>query len=142
MNVLRLFKIRILIFLGKAIDINSKGKWPSNELSNFFPHDFVLDGVKCASMEGFLQSLKVSDVERQKFICSLSGKEAKSHSTVNWKENQILYWNGKTYHRAGSDFQELLKYAFEEMSKQNSSFRKALIETKKRNCIIRLGIRS
>ena len=37
------------------MEIGSKGKYPSNALSNFAPHPFVMDGVECASMEGFLK---------------------------------------------------------------------------------------
>ncbi len=37
-----------------------------------------MDAVACASMEGFLQSLKYADVDTQKAICQLSGKEAKN----------------------------------------------------------------
>ena len=40
------------------MDIGSGNGYPSSALSNFAPHEFELDGVKCASMEGFLQSLK------------------------------------------------------------------------------------
>ena len=34
----------------------------------------MIDGVECASMEGFLQSLKFSDPEMQKRVCTLVGK--------------------------------------------------------------------
>lgn len=40
------------------MDIGSGTGYPSAALSNFAPHSFVIDGVECASMEGFLQSLK------------------------------------------------------------------------------------
>lgn len=43
------------------MDIGSGNTYPSNALSNFAPHSFVIDGVKCASMEGFLQSLKTNN---------------------------------------------------------------------------------
>lgn len=38
------------------MDIRSGKDYPSSALSNFAPHPFEIDGVKCASMEGFLQS--------------------------------------------------------------------------------------
>lgn len=60
------------------IDIHSKGEYPANQLSNFYPHSFVLDGIYCQSMEGFLQSLKYKNVEKQRKICLLIGKEAKT----------------------------------------------------------------
>jgi hypothetical protein len=37
-----------------VIDIISDGAYPANVLSNFYPNAFVLDGVRIASMEGFL----------------------------------------------------------------------------------------
>ena len=46
-------------------------------LSNFAPHAFIIDGIECASMEGFLQSLKFSNPEMQKQVCTLVGKAAK-----------------------------------------------------------------
>lgn len=48
------------------MDIGSGKGYPSSALSNFSPHPFVLDGVEIASMEGFLQSLKFSNIEIQK----------------------------------------------------------------------------
>jgi predicted NAD-dependent protein-ADP-ribosyltransferase YbiA (DUF1768 family) len=45
------------------MDIGSGSGFPSAALSNFAPHPFVIDGVECNSMEGFLQSLKFSNPE-------------------------------------------------------------------------------
>lgn len=36
------------------MDIGSGTGYPSVALSNFAPHSFVIDGVECASMEGFI----------------------------------------------------------------------------------------
>ena len=41
--------------------IGSETGWLSAALSNFTPHPFVIDGIECASIEGFLQSLKFKD---------------------------------------------------------------------------------
>lgn len=60
-----------------TMDIGSGSGYPSANLSNFSPHGFVVDGVECASMEGFLQSLKFQDPEMQKHVCTLVGKKAK-----------------------------------------------------------------
>jgi len=59
------------------MDVGSNGSYPSNALSNFAAHEFVIDGVRCASMEGFLQSLKFSNPDMQVHICSLIGIAAK-----------------------------------------------------------------
>lgn len=47
------------------MDIGSKCGYPASSLSNFSPHPFVIDGVECSSMEGFLQSLKFSSIDMQ-----------------------------------------------------------------------------
>ncbi len=60
-----------------TLDIRSNGLYPSNVLSNLCSNAFVFDGVECGSMEGFLQSLKCKDEERQKQICAMKGGEAK-----------------------------------------------------------------
>ena len=59
------------------MDVGSKGHYPANALSNFSPHRFILDGVECASMEGFLQSLKFRPADMQAYICTLVGYGAK-----------------------------------------------------------------
>ena len=43
----------------KCIDIYSKAPYPSNIVSNFYPNTFFIDNIKWASMEVFLQSLKI-----------------------------------------------------------------------------------
>ena len=58
------------------MNIGSGNGYPSSALSNFSPHRFVLDGVECYSMEGFLQSLKFNNSEMQVEICKLVGYAA------------------------------------------------------------------
>jgi predicted NAD-dependent protein-ADP-ribosyltransferase YbiA (DUF1768 family) len=109
------------------MDIGSGKEYPSNSLSNFSPHPFVIDGVECNSMEGFLQSLKFSSTDMQKEVCKLVGKAAKfKGKQKKWWINQTLYWNGKEYKRDSKEYQELLDRAFDSLSK-NDSFRKALL---------------
>ena len=59
------------------MDIGSRQAYPCNALSNFAPHPFIIDGIECASMEGFLQSLKFKSTDMQKYVCTLVGKAAK-----------------------------------------------------------------
>ena len=68
----------------KIIDIYSKGDYPANVLSNFYPNEFVIDGVRCGGMEGFLQSLKFRRKGRQEAVAALSGKEAKEKIKANF----------------------------------------------------------
>ena len=109
------------------MDIGSGNKYPSNALSNFSPHPFVLDGVECSSMEGFLQSLKFESVEMQKHVCALVGISAKRKGrNKKWFKKQELYWQGKTYKRDSVEYQMLLNRAYSAMYKCSSSFRNAL----------------
>ena len=132
--------VKILCLLGMAIDIHSKGKWPSNTLSNFYPHRFKFDGVWCGSMEGFLQSLKTPSVSVQRDICALSGKDAKLRSSDEWKTNQTLYWNGhKSIKRDSAQYQELIRKAYRVMCDQCPEFHRALKATKNKRLFHSIG---
>ena len=111
------------------MDIGSGSGWPSAALSNFAPHPFVIDGIQCNSMEGFLQSLKFSNPDMQVEVCKLVGKAAKfKGKKKKWWKTQILFWQGKEFKRDSQEYQELLDKAFMELSK-NTSFQKALLAT-------------
>ena len=111
------------------MDIGSGTGWPSAALSNFAPHPFVIDGVECASMEGFLQSLKFKEPAMQVEVCKLVGKAAKFRGKKKkWWKTQTLYWNGVEYARDSEEYQELLDKAFDALA-QNTGFQKALLAT-------------
>lgn len=111
------------------MDIGSGTGFPTSNLSNFAPHAFTIDGVECASMEGFLQSLKFSNPEMQKEVCKLVGRAAKfKGKKKKWYRDQTLYWQGKSYKRDSDEYQELLDRAYDQLSK-NDGFRKALLAT-------------
>lgn len=111
----------------KTIDIHSKGEYPSNALSNFYAHEFYLDGVRCASMEGFLQSLKYRSAKKQAKVCALVGKTAKNAGKRKfmWKLTHKLHWQGKSFSRFGDEYAELLRRAYAELYK-NPNFAAAL----------------
>lgn len=113
----------------EVLDIGSGKDYPSNALSNFAPHPFVIDGVECNSMEGFLQSLKFKEPEMQKEVCKLVGKAAKfKGKKKKWWQDQTLYWQGVAYKRESQEYQDLLDRAYNELSK-NESFQRALLAT-------------
>lgn len=113
------------------MDIGSGKGYPSSSLSNFAPHPFVMDGVQCASMEGFLQSLKFESVEMQEYVCTLVGKAAKfKGKKKKWWQKQELYWRGKVYKRDSLEYQRLLNRAYNSLY-ENRSFRTALESTGK-----------
>lgn len=108
------------------MDIGSGNSYPANSLSNFSPHPFIIDGVECASMEGFLQSLKFKNPEMQKYVCTLVGKAAKfKGKKKRWWKDQMLYWQGTEYKRSSGEYQDLLDRAYEALA-QNVGFRNAL----------------
>jgi len=102
------------------------------KLSNFEEYNFTIDGVICSSMEGFLQSLKLPDIAKQREICDLVGIKAKSKGSKRnkaWKSNQILYWKGKEYKRDGLEYQYLLYRAFNSLYKSNPEYLETLVKT-------------
>lgn len=115
----------------ESIEIYSKGEYPADVLSNFYPNEFVFDGVACASMEGFLQSLKYRNAEKQRQICRLTGKDAKAAGNKKflWKLTGNLYWQGKRYKRKSAPFDALRLAAYRALL-QNETFRIALLGTR------------
>ena len=114
------------------IDIYSGGEYPADVLSNFTPRTFVIDGVTCASMEGFLQSLKFLSPSTQKRVCMLSGKEAKKcgENKRLWKWSKRVCWQGRIIKRESQEFTLLLLRAYQEMYKADARFRQALEDAK------------
>lgn len=111
------------------MDISSRGNYPSNKLSNFAVHPFVLDDIEISSMEGFLQSLKFKEPAMQREVCKLTGMAAKRKgSKKKWQRNGILYWNGKAYDRFSDEYQKLLDRAYNALAK-NNGFQRALLAT-------------
>ena len=109
------------------MDIGSGSGYPASALSNFSPYTFTVDGVECASMEGFLQSLKYSNPDMQEHVCTLVGKKAKfKGKKKNWYRDQTLYWKGQPIPRKSDEYQALLDKAFSALAK-NKKFQKALL---------------
>lgn len=129
------FKVRMLTFLGFALDIRSRKPWPAYALSNFYHNSFMLDGVSCRSMEGFLQGLKCQNQEVQIRVCNMRGKRAKffgirhKNSPVYNAETNGVFWQGVKYNRHGEEFQQLLRRAYSAMFDQAPRFREALEAT-------------
>lgn len=113
------------------MNIGSGDSYPSCALSNFAPHPFTFDGVECASMEGFLQSLKFSNPDMQAHVCTLVGKAAKfKGKKKKWYRDQTLYWKGTPIHRESEAYQILIENAYNSLF-LNDGFRRALAATGK-----------
>lgn len=115
----------------RTIDIYSQGEYPSDALSNFYPHAFEMDGVKCASLEGFLQALKYRSPERQAAVCALAGLDAKNAGAKKrlWKIRKRVWWQGKEYGLFSDDLQILIDRAYRALYDQSEGFRRALEDT-------------
>src|SRR5262249_6268357 len=113
-----------------SVDIRANAPFPGGALSNFAPHPFVLDGVACACMEGFLQSLKVQAVSEQLLLCGLAGPIAKSiGSELDWRVSGTLWWHGTPMDRLSNEYQKLLDRAYDALFAQSPVFRAALVAT-------------
>ncbi len=126
---LRQLYIKWLVWRGKAIDIWSKSAYPADVLSNLHNNEFIYDDIECGSMEGFLQSLKYKDINKQREICAMTGKDAKNMTIADWQTNQIVWWKGKGINRQGEEFQVLIKSAYNALFEQNNHFRNALMHS-------------
>lgn len=113
-----------------TLDIRSNGMYPSNVLSNLCSNGFRFDGVVCSSMEGFLQSLKQHDLDKQRQICSMKGGNARKKSVTSWQTDQIVWWKGQAINRQSEEYQLLIRKAYKAMFVQSERFRTALMSTR------------
>lgn len=112
------------------IDIKGNSvDYRSARLSNFTDRQFEFDGVSCAGIEGILQALKCPDPCIQKDICALSGREAKRRGIDfnSWKESQLLWWQGQSFHRSGREYLELITRIYDSAFIQDKSFSSDLL---------------
>lgn len=110
------------------MDIKAGLAGVAGALSNFTPRSFVVDGVACASMEGFLQSLKFASQPRQREVCAMVGKAAKQAGAAQeWHVTQKLYWRGQTIDRNGPEFRRLICRAYAQMLAQDPTFKRDLL---------------
>lgn len=113
-----------------TLDIRSNGQYPSGVLSNLCSNGFRFDGVLCGSMEGFLQSLKQQEKNKQLQICQMKGGNARKRSVTSWQTDQIVWWKGQAYDRQSDDYQKLIRRAYQAMFEQSERFRAALMQTR------------
>lgn len=113
-----------------TLDIRSNGLYPSNVLSNMCSNGFRFDGMVCGSMEGFLQSLKRKELDKQRQICSMKGGNARKMSVTSWQTDQIVWWKGQAIDRQSEEFQRLIRRAYQVMFEQSERFRAALMQTR------------
>lgn len=124
--------VKWLVCRGKAVDIWLKSKYPADVLSNLCSNEFRFDGMVCGSMEGFLQSLKQKDEDKQRQICAMEGKDAKKMTSAGWQTDQMIWWKGVAIDRQSEDYIQLVRRAYQAMFDHNERFRTALMSTRGR----------
>ena len=114
------------------LDLGYRNGGLGKALSNLFSYPFVLDGVKCGGIEGFLQSLKFEGIEEQDMIAPLTGFEAYKVGQIandDWRSVQTLWWRGKAYKRLSKGYHSLIERAYDACYDQNPAFRQALFDS-------------
>lgn len=80
-------------------------------LSNLFPYKFKFKGKKFNCIENFFQGIKFKDKKVQNYVFEYFGTQAvhlKAATQYNWKENGIVYWQGKPIKRDSKDYELLI----------------------------------
>lgn len=107
-----------------TIDINSRASGAAGRLSNYTERRFFFDGVECGSIEGVLQSFKCPEPSAQRDICRLVGGWAKkAGGQYDWRQDQMLYWQGRAYPRRSEDYKKLLDRLYDAAFEQDAAFR-------------------
>lgn len=107
-------------------------------LSTLFPHKFTLKTAygmkKYNSIAGFLLTIcwPGADIGIYDELARLSGLDAVKARTVlpNWRETQSVTWNRKVIGRNSNEYQEMLKYVFDEVFEQSHLFRLAIMKSR------------
>jgi hypothetical protein len=112
----------------RTIECESRAVGVGKQLSNLMPYRFKLDDLECASMEGFLQSIKFSDPVMSTTLRAMHGVAAfkKGQEGNDWKFKQILFWNGSSYPRTSLSYKLLIERAYDALFDQNVMYRDAL----------------
>jgi hypothetical protein len=107
-------------------------------LSNFAETPFVLDGVRYASVEGFYQSLRITDPVRRAQAAQLHGKEAKAAGR-DFKNVTHGEYRGEVFELGGPRHHEIVKRALRAKLEQNPELARQFIETHPRPIIHNTG---
>lgn len=97
-------------------------------LSNFDAAAFVIDGVHCASAEGFIMAIMLPpDDPNRALALTLSGKEAKKLGRK--AERQFVWWNGQRFDFRSTAHEALIERALRAKFEQNPGHMAALLST-------------
>lgn len=113
------------------MNIGSGKGYPLSQLCSDSLHPFELDGVKCASIDSFVQGLKFEKASQQASVCKEAPKAARERGkkAMDWKNGQVLWWKGQALERRSTEQRELLQRAVSQAANQCPAFRDALVHT-------------
>ena len=112
-----------------VLNIGSKSDdWRASRLSNFSADEFVLDGEKMASVEGFIQGTKFPEGHPTRQLAFQSvGVTAKRLS--KGAERNFAWWQGRAISYGSLEHHRLIERAIRAKFEQNEEARKALLAT-------------
>lgn len=87
-----------------------KGAMPKL-LSNLFSYEFKFSGIKWNCIENVFQGIKFKDKKEQNLVFNYKGLDAcniKESSLNDWKDNHIIYWQGKSIDRFSKEYDDFL----------------------------------
>ncbi|OHA52198.1 MAG: hypothetical protein A3A97_04810 [Candidatus Terrybacteria bacterium RIFCSPLOWO2_01_FULL_40_23] len=107
---------------------SDSGDWRARRLSNLSDDPFILDGVRLASVEGFIQGIKfpVGDPLRKLAFLSV-GMTAKRLSRQADRQSRWVWWNGREYPYGAFVHHKLIERAIRAKFEQNARAMKALL---------------
>lgn len=110
-------------------------------LSNLYPHEFTFRDLKCASMEGLLQSFKFADTGRASELRKMSGVEAwkEGQKGNGWQKDLTLYMHGQRFNRMSQGYYNLIKEAYDSIAQTSLTFRGALLMTEEHELAHTIG---
>lgn len=114
----------------KILNIRFKNEGLERKLSNLYPYTFIIDECEMESMEGFIQSLRTSDLLLKKNLWNKSGYNAwKLGQNINWTDKQELYWITTPINRHSDEYINLFNKAYDCLFEQNEEFKNNLKES-------------
>lgn len=115
----------------RIIDISFKDP-VTKFLSNLHAYNFALGNYIYASFEAFLRCLVIETTEQniqlKKEVSRLSGADAYfiREFLPDWREKQILYFEGEIIERSSPRYQDILDIAYNALFENSAIFRLAL----------------
>lgn len=80
-------------------------------LSNLFPYNFYFKGFKLSSIESVFQGFKIKNKRSQRYLFDYHGLDSnniKMSYDYNWRENKIVYFQGKVIDRNSKQYGDFI----------------------------------